>query len=63
MRCHADCLRAAAKLGAPSVGANDGIIGSNSYMFEQIGWKGVRIEPQPDIFRLKLSRIAYNSCF
>jgi hypothetical protein len=45
------------------IGANDGIIGSNTYIFEQIGREGVCIEPQPDIFRLKLSSIAYNSCF
>jgi FkbM family methyltransferase len=33
------------------IGANDGIVGSNTYIFEQIGWKGVCIEPQPDIFK------------
>jgi len=39
------------------IGAYDGIIGSNTYIFEQIGWKGVCIEPQPKIFRqLKRNR-------
>ena len=27
------------------VGANDGKIGSNSFFFEQLGWKGILIEP------------------
>jgi len=39
------------------IGAYDGIIGSNTYIFEQIGWKGICIEPQPNIFRqLKRNR-------
>jgi hypothetical protein len=33
------------------IGANDGLIGSNSYIFEQIGWKGICVEPQSDIFK------------
>jgi FkbM family methyltransferase len=33
------------------IGAHDGISGNNTYIFEQIGWKGICIEPQPDIFR------------
>jgi len=33
------------------VGANDGITSSNTYVFEQLGWKGICIEPQPDIFK------------
>ncbi|GHU02526.1 hypothetical protein FACS1894147_04590 [Spirochaetia bacterium] len=32
------------------IGANDGITFSNTYVFEQLGWKGICIEPQPDIF-------------
>jgi FkbM family methyltransferase len=32
------------------IGANDGIIGSNSYVFEKLGWQGICVEPQPDIF-------------
>jgi FkbM family methyltransferase len=37
------------------IGANDGIIGSNSYVFEKLGWQGICVEPQPDIF-LELKR-------
>jgi FkbM family methyltransferase len=33
------------------IGANDGIVSSNTYALEQMGWKGVCIEPQPDIFK------------
>jgi FkbM family methyltransferase len=33
------------------IGANNGIGASNTYIFEQLGWKGICIEPQPDIFR------------
>lgn len=29
------------------LGANDGITGSNSYLLEQQGWKGILIEPNP----------------
>jgi FkbM family methyltransferase len=32
------------------IGANDGLTLSNTYLFEQLGWKGACIEPQPDIF-------------
>jgi FkbM family methyltransferase len=38
------------------IGANDGIIGSNTYIFEQLGWKGICVEPQPDIFNHYLKR-------
>jgi FkbM family methyltransferase len=32
------------------VGANDGVSGNNTYALEQLGWKGICVEPQPDIF-------------
>jgi FkbM family methyltransferase len=39
------------------IGACDGLSGSNTYIFEQIGWEGLCIEPQPDVFnRLKKHR-------
>jgi FkbM family methyltransferase len=44
------------------IGANDGITGSNTYALEQMGWKGVCIEPQPDIFR-KLKHFRKCDCF
>lgn len=34
------------------IGANDGISGSNTYALEQMGWKGICIEPQPDVYRI-----------
>jgi FkbM family methyltransferase len=34
------------------IGANDGITFSNTYFFEkQMGWKGICVEPNPDIFK------------
>jgi FkbM family methyltransferase len=43
------------------IGAHDGITLSNSKFFEEIGWKGVCIEPNPKIFELlKLNRT--NKC-
>jgi FkbM family methyltransferase len=30
------------------VGAYDGVVISNSYFFEQVGWEGVLVEPHPD---------------
>ena len=33
------------------IGANDGISGSNTYIFEQIGWNGVCIEPHPVAYK------------
>jgi FkbM family methyltransferase len=33
------------------IGAHDGISGNNSFIFEQLGWKGICIEPQPDVFK------------
>ncbi|MDR2410233.1 MAG: FkbM family methyltransferase [Bacteroidales bacterium] len=39
------------------IGANDGKFISNTYCFEKLGWEGVCIEPQPDIFEeLKKNR-------
>ena len=32
------------------IGAHDGVTLSNTYLFEQIGWKGICVEPIPDIF-------------
>ena len=34
------------------IGANDGKHQSNTYFFEHMGWKGVCIEPQKDIFEI-----------
>lgn len=34
------------------IGANDGINFSNTYIFEKAGWRGICVEPQPDIFEL-----------
>jgi hypothetical protein len=45
------------------IGANDGLIGSNTYIFEQIGWKGICIEPQPDIFKHCLKRFRRCDCY
>jgi FkbM family methyltransferase len=39
------------------IGANDGITGSNTWIFEQLGWKGICVEPLPDVFKkLKQNR-------
>ena len=44
------------------IGANDGITGSNTYFFEkELSWKGVCIEPQPDIFN-KLAKNRKSEC-
>jgi FkbM family methyltransferase len=34
------------------IGANDGISGSNTYLFESLGWEGICVEPIPNIFSL-----------
>jgi FkbM family methyltransferase len=34
------------------IGAHDGRTYSNSYVFEQLGWRGVCVEPLPDVFKL-----------
>jgi FkbM family methyltransferase len=44
------------------IGANDGITVSNTYALEQMGWNGVCIEPQPDIFN-KLRRFRKCDCY
>ncbi|NJO89542.1 MAG: FkbM family methyltransferase [Chloroflexia bacterium] len=39
------------------IGAHDGITFSNTYIFEQLGWRGICIEPNPAIFpQLKKNR-------
>jgi FkbM family methyltransferase len=46
------------------IGAYDGVTGSNTYCFEQLGWTGVCVEPLSDIF-LKLQKnrkcVCYNA--
>jgi FkbM family methyltransferase len=32
------------------IGAHNGITINNTYIFEQLGWKGVCVEPMPDIY-------------
>jgi FkbM family methyltransferase len=44
------------------IGANNGISGSNTYIFEQIGWKGICVEPQPDVF-LQLKKYRQCDCY
>ena len=44
------------------IGAHDGIGGSNTYVFEQIGWDGICIEPQPDIYN-KLRKYRKCRCY
>lgn len=34
------------------VGANDGISGSNTALLEKLGWKGILVEPNPDLIPL-----------
>lgn len=34
------------------IGANDGISGSNTYIFEKIGWKGICVEANPIIYKI-----------
>ena len=42
------------------VGANDPQRGSQSWQFEQAGWRGILVEPQPDLAaRLRETRRAY----
>lgn len=39
------------------IGAHDGVVGSNSLLFEENGWNGICIEPNPQIFeRLRKNR-------
>jgi FkbM family methyltransferase len=44
------------------IGANDGITISNTYVFEQLGWNGICVEPLPDIF-LKLKKSRNCNCY
>jgi FkbM family methyltransferase len=44
------------------IGANDGISISNTYIFEQLGWKGICIEPLPAIF-LRLKKFRNCDCY
>jgi len=34
------------------IGAHDGVLGSNTLVFEKLGWKGFCVEPNPDVFAL-----------
>jgi len=34
------------------IGAHDGVLGSNTFVFEKLGWKGFCVEPNPEIFKL-----------
>lgn len=44
------------------VGAHDGIVHSNTYALEQLGWDGVCVEPNADAFNaLMMSRLAGRS--
>lgn len=43
------------------IGAYDGIIGSNSLFFEKLGWQGVCIEPNPEMFK-KLQELRKCRC-
>jgi FkbM family methyltransferase len=42
------------------IGANDGVMYSNTYVFEQLGWRGICVEPQKDIFEKYLTK--YRKC-
>lgn len=43
------------------IGAYDGVIGSNSLFFENLGWQGVCIEPNPEVFK-KLQELRKCKC-
>jgi FkbM family methyltransferase len=43
------------------IGAHDGITFNNSKFFEELGWNGVCIEPNPKVF-LQLEKIRTNKC-
>jgi FkbM family methyltransferase len=45
------------------IGANDGLMSSNTYIFEQIGWKGICVEPQPNIFKYYLKKFRNCDCY
>jgi FkbM family methyltransferase len=44
------------------IGANDGVTVNNTLLFEKLGWQGICIEPQPDIFA-KLQRNRSCNCY
>jgi len=44
------------------IGANDGVEGSNSYFFEQIGWSGICVEPILEIYNM-LSNNRHCECY
>jgi len=44
------------------IGAFDGIHFSNTYSFEQSGWRGVCVEPNPDIFPYLLRNRPHSTC-
>jgi len=33
------------------IGAHNGVTGSNTYLLEKTGWKGICVEPMPEIFK------------
>ena len=39
------------------IGAHDGITFSNSKFFEELGWDGVCIEPNPKIFEKRMNKL------
>jgi len=45
------------------IGDFDGIYFSNTFSFEQIGWKGICVESNPDIFELCLKNRPNSVCF
>jgi FkbM family methyltransferase len=44
------------------IGANDGLTLNNTYIFEQLGWTGICVEPVPDVF-LKLRQNRKCDCY
>jgi FkbM family methyltransferase len=39
------------------IGAHDGITGSNTFLFEKLGWNGICFEPLPSVYKkLKINR-------
>jgi hypothetical protein len=44
------------------IGSNDGISANNTLALERLGWQGICIEPQPDMFRI-LKSIRKCDCY
>jgi FkbM family methyltransferase len=44
------------------IGANDGVTMNNTYIFEQLGWTGICVEPLPDVYS-KLRRNRKCDCY